>query len=182
MNGDFIPFVDLGDDAFGIEGTHGHYLIDAPALNLVLVHRCADDSGGQEEVTRAEFGHLLELILSARTNRPTNSEIPGARDADPRFAPIVMKAMQNALDGKVEATAYAPKLAAKLTATPAWKRILEFRGATGDHPVDLLRIYRIANYANETYYYLEALIGNRPLAIRCGLNEAGEIVYLSTIE
>jgi CubicO group peptidase (beta-lactamase class C family) len=182
LNGDFIPFVDLGDDAFGIEGTHGHYLIDAPALNLVVVHRCADDSGPQEEVTRAEFGHLLELILSARTNGQTHSEIPGARDADPRFTPIVLKAMQNALDGKVDATAYAPKLAAKLTATPAWKRILEFRATTGDHPVDLLRIYRIANYANESYYYLEALVGNRPLAIRCGLNEAGEIVYLSTIE
>jgi CubicO group peptidase (beta-lactamase class C family) len=182
LNGDFIPFVDLGDDAFGIEGTHGHYLIDAPALNLVVVHRCADDNGREREVTRAEFGHLLELILSARTNTPPNSEIPGARDADPRFAPIVLKAMQNALDGKFDATFYAPKLAAKLTATPAWKRILEFRGTTGDHPLDLLRIYRIANYAKESYYYLEALAGNRPLAIRCGLNEAGEIVYLSTIE
>jgi CubicO group peptidase (beta-lactamase class C family) len=182
LNGDFIPFVDLGDDAFGIEGTHGHYLIDAPALNLVVVHRCADDGGRPEGVTRAEFGHLLELILSARTNRPATSEIPGARDADPQFAPIVLKAMQTALDGKVDTTAYAPKLGEKLTTTPAWKRILEFRGTTGDHPVDLLRIYRIANYAKESYYYLEALVGNRPLAIRCGLNEAGEIVYLSTIE
>jgi hypothetical protein len=49
-------------------------------------------------------------------------------------------------------------------------------------PADLLRIYRIANYAKESYYYLEALVGYRPMAIRCGLNEAGQIVYLSTIE
>jgi CubicO group peptidase (beta-lactamase class C family) len=182
LNGDFIPFVDLGDDAFGVEGTHGHYLIDAPALNLVVVHRCADNSEPQGGVTRAEFGHLLELILGARTNTPTTSEIPGTRDADPRFAPIVLRVMQNALDGKVDAIAYAPKLAAKLTATPAWKRILEFRATTGDEPMDLLRIYRIANYANESYYYLEVLVGNRPLAIRCGLDKAGKIVYLNTIE
>jgi CubicO group peptidase (beta-lactamase class C family) len=182
LNGDFIPFVNLGDDAFGVEGTHGHYLIDAPALNLVVVHRCADDSERQEGVTRAEFGHMLELILDARTNTPTPSEIPGAPDADPRFAPIVLRVMQDALEGKVDASAYGPKLAAKLTATPAWKRILEFRGTTGDRPADLLRIYRIANYAKESYYYLEALAGNRPLAIRCGLNEAGQIIYLNTIE
>jgi len=73
-------------------------------------------------------------------------------------------------------------LAAKLKETPAWKRILEFRGTTQGQPVDLLRIYRIANYANESYYYLEALVGNRPLALRCGLNEAGQIIYLNTIE
>jgi CubicO group peptidase (beta-lactamase class C family) len=180
LNGDFIPFVDLGDEAFGIDGSHGHYLIVAPALNLVIVHRCADDSGNQD-VTRAEFGHLLELILAARTNVQTATEVPGARDANPRFAAILQKAVENALDGNVDAAAYAPKLATKLTESPAWKRIREFRGTTRDHPVDL-RIYRIANYAKESYYYLEALAGNRPLAIRCGLNEAGQIIYLNTIE
>jgi CubicO group peptidase (beta-lactamase class C family) len=181
LNGDFIPFVDLGDDAFGIEGSHGHYLMVAPALNLVIVHRCADDSGDQD-VTRAEFGHLLELILSARTNIPTTAEVPGARDANPRFAAIVQKAVEKALDGNIDAAAYSPKFAEKLTESPAWKRILEFREATQGHPVDALRIYRIANYAKESYYYLEALAGNRPLAIRCGVNEAGKIIYLRTIE
>ena len=181
LNGDFIPFVDLGDKAFGIEGSHGHYLIVAPALNLVIVHRCADNSG-IEDVTRAEFGHLLQLILSARTNVPTTLEVPGARDVDPRFAPIVQKAVQNALDGKFDATAYSPKLGAKLTETPAWKRMLEFREATRGDSAGWLRIYRIARYAKETYYYLEALAGNHPLAIRCGLNEAGQIIYLNTID
>ncbi len=181
LNGDFIPFVDLGDDAFGLEGSHGHYLVIAPALNLVVVHRSADDSGSQL-VTQAEFGHLLELILSARTNTPITPEVPGERDANPRFAPIVLKAVENALDGKLDASAYSPTLAAKLTETPAWKRILEFRETTRGHSLDLLRIYRIANYAKESYYYLEALAGNHPLAIRCGLNDLGQIVYISTIE
>jgi CubicO group peptidase (beta-lactamase class C family) len=181
LNGDFVPFVDLGDNAFGLEGSHGHFLIVAPALNLVIVHRCADDSGSRD-VTRAEFGHLLELILSARTNVKTTGEVPGALDADPRFAAIVQKAVGNALDGNVDTAAYAPKLAAKLKETPAWKRILEFRGTTQGQPVDLLRIYRIANYANESYYYLEVLVGNRPLALRCGLNKAGQIIYLNTME
>jgi CubicO group peptidase (beta-lactamase class C family) len=181
LNGDFIPFVDLGDDAFGIEGSHGHYLMVAPALNLVIVHRCADDSGSQD-VTRAEFGHLLELILSARTNVPTTTEVPGAQDANPRFAAIVQKAVGKALDGNVDTAAYSPKFAAKLTESPAWKRILEFRDATEGHRITFLRIYRIANYAKESYYYLEALSGNRPLAIRCGLNESGQIVYLRVIE
>jgi len=181
LNGDFIPFVDLGDDAFGIEGSHGHYLLIAPALNLVIVQRCADNSG-LRDITRAEFGHLLELILSARTNIPTTAEVPGARDADPRSAAIVHKAMENALDGKADAAAYSPKLAAKLAETPAWKRIQKFSETTRDHSVDLLRIYRIATYGKETYYYLEALAGNRPLAIRCGVNAAGQIIYLNTIE
>jgi CubicO group peptidase (beta-lactamase class C family) len=181
LSGDFIPFVDLGDDAFGLEGSHGQYLVVAPALNLVIVHRCADDSGSQN-VTRAEFGHLLELILSARTNITASAEVPGARDADPRFTAIVQKAVENALNGNVDASAYAPKLAAKLTKSPAWKRILEFRGTTRNHPIDSLRIYRIANYAKESFFYLEAMAGNRPLAIRCGLNESGQINHLSTIE
>ena len=99
----------------------------APALNLVIVHRSTDDSRGSQGVTHAEFGHLLELILSARTNTPITTEVPGARDADPRFAPIVQKAVENALDGKLDTSAYSPILAAKLTETPAWKRILEFR-------------------------------------------------------
>jgi CubicO group peptidase (beta-lactamase class C family) len=180
LNGDFIPFVDLGEDAFGIEASHGQFLVVAPALNLVIVHRCAEESKTQD-VTRAEFGHLLELILQARANAETNGEIPGSHDANPLFAPIVQRAVGNALDGKVDA-AYSPKLAAKLTKTSAWKHILEFRRVTQGHPVDVLRIYRIANYAKETYYYLEALVGNRPLALRCGLNEAGQIIYLNTIE
>jgi hypothetical protein len=29
---------------------------------------------------------------------------------------------------------------------------------------------------------VEALAGNHPLAIRCGLNVRGQIVYISTIE
>jgi hypothetical protein len=45
-----------------------------------------------------------------------------------------------------------------------------------------VRIYRIANYAKETYYYLEVLAGNRPLAVRCGVNEIGQIITLNTIE
>jgi CubicO group peptidase (beta-lactamase class C family) len=181
LNGDFIPFVDLGDDAFGIEGSHGHYLVIAPALRLVVVQRCADDSGTQD-VTRAEFGRLLELILSARANAPNPGEVPGALDADPRLAEMVRKAVENALAGKIDTAAYAPKLAAKLTGTPAWKRLLDFRETTQGQPIDSLRIYRIANYAKETYYYLEVLAGNRPLAIRCGLNEVGQIIYLNTIE
>jgi hypothetical protein len=104
------------------------------------------------------------------------------RDANPRFAAIVQKAIEKALDGNVDALAYSPKCAAQLTESAAWKRILEFRGTTQGHPVDFLRIYRIANYAKESYYYLEALAGNRPLAIRCGLNEVGQIIYLRTIE
>ena len=49
---------------------------------------------------RAEFGHLLELILSAGANAAMTTEVPGAHDANPRFAPIVQKAVENALDGK----------------------------------------------------------------------------------
>jgi CubicO group peptidase (beta-lactamase class C family) len=181
LNGDFIPFVDLGDDAFGIEGSHGHYLLVAPALNLVIVHRCADNSG-HEDVTRAEFGHLLELILAAKTNLPNTSDVPGARDANPLFAGIVHKAVEEALKGKIYADAYSPKLAVKLSETPAWKRILQFSETTRGLSPNSLRIYRIANYAKESYYYFEILAGNHPLAIRCGVNEAGKIVYLSTIE
>jgi hypothetical protein len=42
--------------------------------------------------------------------------------------------------------------------------------------------YRIANYATESYYHLEALLGDRTLAFHCGLNKAGQIIYLNTIE
>jgi CubicO group peptidase (beta-lactamase class C family) len=181
LNGDFIPFVDLGDDAFGIEGSHGHYLVVAPALHLVVVQRCADDSGIQD-ITRAEFGRLLELVLSARTNAPSGGEVPGAGDADPRFAGIAQKAVRDALDGKIDAAAYAPKLRAKLIETPAWKRLLEYRETIRGQSLDALRIYRVANYEKETYYYLEVLAGNRPLAIRCGLDQIGQIIYLNTIE
>jgi hypothetical protein len=181
LNGDFIPFVDLGDNAFGAEGGRGHYLVVAPALNLVIVHRCADGQGGQD-ITRAEFGHLLELIVSAKMDLPTGMASPDASESDPQLAESVRKAVGDALNGKLDSADYSPKLAANITESQSWKRIQEFKMLTRDRPADSLRIYRIAKYAKESFYYFEVLTGNRPLAIRCGLNEAGKINYLSTVE
>jgi hypothetical protein len=107
---------------------------------------------------------------------------PDASESDPQLAESVRKAVGDALNGKLDSADYSPKLAANITESQSWKRIQEFKMLTRDRPADSLRIYRIAKYAKESFYYFEVLTGNRPLAIRCGLNEAGKINYLSTVE
>ena len=50
---------------FSARGWGGHFILVAPYLNLVVVHRVNTDEPGRE-VTNSQFGHLVQLILDAR--------------------------------------------------------------------------------------------------------------------
>lgn len=81
--------VALPPDIFSARGAGGHYILIAPALDLVIVHRVDTDKKDGPRVERTEFGTLVKLILEAmparaegdRTNlfRPTKS-LPEALD------------------------------------------------------------------------------------------------------
>jgi CubicO group peptidase (beta-lactamase class C family) len=66
---------------FSARGTGAHYLFVVPTLDLVVVHRTDNDppvrdaktiteisNRGSVSQDRAEFGHLLSLILDAQTS------------------------------------------------------------------------------------------------------------------
>lgn len=63
---------------FSARGAGGHYLLVIPSLDLVIVHRVDNEPpvkdsktvaevADRDVVTKAQFGHLVKLILDART-------------------------------------------------------------------------------------------------------------------
>jgi hypothetical protein len=63
---------------FSARGAGGHYLLIVPSLDLVIVNRVDNDAPVKDSKTVAEmamrplvnnalFGHLVKLILDART-------------------------------------------------------------------------------------------------------------------
>ena len=65
---------------FSARGAGGHYVLVIPSLDLVIVHRVDNDPpvkdsktvtemADRDFVTKAQFGHLVKLILEARTAR-----------------------------------------------------------------------------------------------------------------
>ena len=65
---------------YSARGAGGHYLLVVPTLDLIIVHRVDNDppakdsktvleAGQRPLVSNAQFGHLVKLILDARTVR-----------------------------------------------------------------------------------------------------------------
>jgi CubicO group peptidase (beta-lactamase class C family) len=65
-NGKHLPGVTLPDASYSARGAGGHYILVVPPWDLVIVHRVNTDIRGQQ-VSGAEFGQLVKLILKART-------------------------------------------------------------------------------------------------------------------
>ncbi|HEY2840154.1 MAG TPA: serine hydrolase, partial [Pirellulales bacterium] len=63
-DGKHLPGVHLPAGSYSARGAHGHYILIVPALDLVIVHRVDSDVAGRE-VSAAEFGKLVSLILAA---------------------------------------------------------------------------------------------------------------------
>lgn len=65
VNGRHLPGVALPEGTFSARGAGGHFIVVIPALDVVVVHR-VDTFVGTNEVSDAEFGRLLALVLAAR--------------------------------------------------------------------------------------------------------------------
>jgi CubicO group peptidase (beta-lactamase class C family) len=63
--GPHFTSADFKGQVFSARGAGGHYIVVAPYLDLVVVHRVNTDIPGRQ-VTDAQFGHLIQLILDAR--------------------------------------------------------------------------------------------------------------------
>jgi CubicO group peptidase (beta-lactamase class C family) len=79
--GKHLPSVALPAGAYSARGAGGHYILVIPALDLVVVHRVNTDIADRD-VTAAQFGELMRLILEARAadTKPTErgaTERPG---------------------------------------------------------------------------------------------------------
>lgn len=74
-HGKHLPDVNVPEGTYSAQGAGGHYLVIVPSLDLVVVHRWANDPPTHDPttvaewaykgITRAQFGHLLQLILDA---------------------------------------------------------------------------------------------------------------------
>lgn len=67
QNGVHLPGVTLPDGSYSARGAGGHYILNVPALDLVIVHRVNTDLKGRS-VSSAQFGRLVRLILEAFTS------------------------------------------------------------------------------------------------------------------
>lgn len=63
-----LPGVALPEGSYSARGAGGHYILNIPALDLVIVHRVNTDIDGQR-VEPAQFGELVRLILGAHEPR-----------------------------------------------------------------------------------------------------------------
>lgn len=62
--GIFYPHVRVPPGTYAARGAGGHVVLVLPALDAVIVHRVDTDEEGRE-VTAAQFGRLLRLLLAA---------------------------------------------------------------------------------------------------------------------
>ncbi len=68
VGGRHFPGVELPEGTFSARGSGGHIILIVPKYDLVIVHRVNTDIQGTQ-VTNAEFGRLVNLILDARVGR-----------------------------------------------------------------------------------------------------------------
>ncbi|MCX7047874.1 MAG: serine hydrolase [Candidatus Sumerlaeota bacterium] len=81
-----LPGVTLPEGSYSARGTGGHYILNVPALDLVIVHRVNTDIVGRR-VEAAEFGELTRRILLAYQPPPVKQAIPEALDT---LLPLLM--------------------------------------------------------------------------------------------
>jgi CubicO group peptidase (beta-lactamase class C family) len=63
-NGAHLPGITLPEGSYSARGAGGHYILNIPALDLVIVHRVNTDIKDQS-VSASEFGELVRRILAA---------------------------------------------------------------------------------------------------------------------
>jgi CubicO group peptidase (beta-lactamase class C family) len=68
--GKHLPAVTLPAGSYSARGNRGHYILVIPAFDVVIVHRVNTDMPAQQ-VTSAQFGELVRLILEAKTPETT---------------------------------------------------------------------------------------------------------------
>ena len=68
--GKHLPSVRLPESSYSARGAGGHYILIIPTLDFVLVHRVNTDIAGRQ-VTAAQFGELVRLILEALLHSPS---------------------------------------------------------------------------------------------------------------
>lgn len=64
QNGTHLPGVTLPEGSYSARGAGGHYILNIPSLDLVIVHRVNTDIKDRS-VSSSEFGELVRLILAA---------------------------------------------------------------------------------------------------------------------
>jgi CubicO group peptidase (beta-lactamase class C family) len=67
VDGRHLPGVRVPDGTYSARGAGGHYILVIPAHDMVIVHRVDTDVPGRQ-VTGAQFGRLVTLILDARSH------------------------------------------------------------------------------------------------------------------
>ncbi len=130
--------VTLPPGTFSARGAGGHYILIAPALDLVIVHRVDTDKKDGPRVDRPEFGTLVKLLLQAM---PKGAEISSAPAAKPT---------PEALDGLVPTLMtrhHVPGVAIVgiENRRVAWERFYGFRRAGQPEPVDARTVFEAAS-------------------------------------
>jgi len=81
--GRHLENVALPPDTFSARGAGGHYILIAPALDLVIVHRVDTDRKDGPRVERPQFGTLVKLILEAMPARAATHRASLSRPTKP---------------------------------------------------------------------------------------------------
>ena len=112
--GRHLENVALPPDTFSARGAGGYYILIAPALELVLVHRVDTDKKEGPKVERTQFGTLVKLILEAMPARAATNH---ANFSGPK------KSMPEALDELVLSSIFGPEFTISARRQCGGKRI-----------------------------------------------------------
>ncbi len=130
--GRHLENVELPPGTFSARGAGGHYILIAPALDLVIVHRVDTDQQDGPRVDRHQFGTLVQLILDAMppaaAGSPTRPRQPARRMPDTVDELVPRLMVQHRVPGVAIAGIESGRL--------AWERYYGVRRAGQPAPVD----------------------------------------------
>ena len=131
----------LPPGTFSARGAGGHYILIAPALDLVIVHRVDTDQKDGKRVQGGQFGTLVKLILEAM---PTGAAISAADLSHPtKPTPENL----DALVPKLMTRHHVPGVAIVgiENRRVAWERFYGVRRAGEQKPVDADTVFEAAS-------------------------------------
>jgi len=130
----------LPPGTFSARGAGGHYILIAPALDLVIVHRVDTDRPDGPRVDRTQFGTLVQLILDAMP--PAAANPTRARQGTKRMPDILDELVPKLMaQHRVPGVAIAGIENRRL----AWERYYGVRRAGQPAPVDSTTLFEAAS-------------------------------------
>jgi len=143
---------------------------------LVVVCQHNGSAACAPEITRAQFGRLLQLAFAAKTSGP--DPIPSTKGANPEVTKSLPRA---AISGHVYETMFELETEKRFTESITLKR-LHALYSENERPTTRIELYKFVSRKNRSIYYFSLFQGTRALAIALVVDEQNKIAGFASVE